>query len=81
MHVVSVRRAQRDDQLTVVNLPVKTTLAEATKVHKKLPTGLGEGVVTTARGFAIRCAPDNTAEVEQNVRPSEAETYGDLFTL
>jgi hypothetical protein len=80
-HGVYLRTAERDDSLTVVNLPIKTTLAEGNIIHKKLPAGLSEGLVTTARGFAIRCDPANKAHVEQLIRPNEAEVYGKLFNL
>ena len=72
---------ERDHVHNAVNLPIKTTLAEANAIRTKLPQGLGDGLVTTARGFAIRCAPGNKEAVEQLVRPNEAETYGDLFSL
>ena len=73
---VFIRTAERDEELTVVNLPIKTTLAEATTLHKKLPAGLGEGVVTTARGFAIRCAPNHKADIEQHA----SRNYGTSHT-
>ena len=42
---------------------------------------MGDGIVTSAKGFAISCEPDRNAEIEQLVHPDEAETYGDLFEL
>ena len=76
-----IRTAERDEEFVVANLPVKTTLAEATSIHRRLPAGLSEGVVTTAKGYAIRCVPENKNEVEKQVRPDDAETYGELFSL
>ena len=52
-HGVYIRTAERDETLTVANLPIKATLAEANALRKKLPAGMGDGVFTTAKGFAI----------------------------
>ena len=78
---VFIRTAERDEEFIVVNLPIKWTLAEATALHRRLPAGLSEGIVTTAKGYAIRCLPAHKADNAQHVRPEEAETYGDLFSL
>lgn len=78
---VFIRTAERDEENTIVNLPIKIALAEATALHKKLPAGLSEGLVKKAKGFAIRCAPDSKPQIEQHVWPDGAETYGDRFTL
>jgi hypothetical protein len=78
---VFIRTAERDEEFVIVNLPIKWTLAEATALHRRLPAGLSEGIVTTAKGYAIRCLPAHKDDIQQYVRPEEAETYGDLFSL
>ena len=76
-----IRTAERDEEFVVVNLPIKYTLTDAQALHRRLPAGHSEGIVTTSKGFAIRCLPANKADIEQYVRPEEAETYGELFSL
>ena len=71
----------RDATTVVVTLPVKNTLAQALTVHRALPAGVGLGLVTTPKGFALRCKPEHRDAIAATARPEEALAYGDLFAL
>ena len=71
----------KDETTVIVTLPVKHTLAQALAIQRALPSGTGLGVVTTAKGLALRCRPEHRDSVALRARPDEAAAYGDLFSL
>ena len=46
-----------------------------------LPAEYGLGVVTTPKGFALRCRPVRRDQIAFKARPEEALAYGELFSL
>lgn len=78
---VYLRTVEKDTNTVPANLPIGTTLAEGFALQKKLGAGIGLGLVSTPKGFGIRCLPNQRTNVEAAARPKEALTYGDLFAL